>query len=434
MTDVVNPSLPNLREFIYLDEVSLRSLLSSQKGGITESTSEQSTDGRETAIGGTVGANPGFVAKAEVVSRYQTSNSSTIQTSRKATVQSWFRELHDIEDLRLVGPIRRHATPSTLDELRAISDKSLLAEADDFRRGRLVEFRVRLAADPVFHLGTMVSEFTAMAEDYPDMFSAGNALAGLHEVQPINKILQRLLAGLIPIRALAIDYEVVELDGIEHVIHKSLNEKIELPARPLEIVGVTEHEAYWKDLRRVLFSDGEFSVLARISRTGLHQTWTPVKLADLFADLTPGLVDQINAASQGAFSGTASAGQESTTDTRLGQALRVYADALVSDLGGELPREQAVALAGQIELLQTRSTTVSDQRAAFAIVTDRIASDLGSLPTPDRAFELREKAREEAGLSLFPGLTSTLGTKPKQRKLEAPDDRLLDVDVIAIYW
>ena len=150
------------------------------------------------------------------------------------------------------------------------------------QRGKLVEFRVRLGADPVFHLGTMVSEFTAMAEDYPDMFAAGGGLTTLREVQPINKILQRLLAGLVPIRATAVDHVVAEIEGIEYVVHREVIKGLDLRTRPLEIVGVTEQEAYWKDLRRVLFSDAEFTALARISRPGLHDSWTPVKLADLF--------------------------------------------------------------------------------------------------------------------------------------------------------
>lgn len=432
--NTVDQRLPDLREFVYLDEVSLRSLLSSQTGGVTDTTSEQSTDGSTAEIAGIVGANPGFVAKAEVVSRYQTSNSSTIQTSRKATVQSWFREFHQIPGLRMIEPSKPSTTPATSDELLAIEDKSLLVSSGELRRGRLVEFRIRLAADPVFHLGTMVSEFTAMAEDYPEMFAAGNTLAGLHEVQPINKILQRLLAGLIPIRALAVDYEVVELDGAEYVVHKDMNSQTKIPARPLEIVGVTEQEAYWKDLRRVLFSDAEFTVLARISRSGLHDTWTPVKLADLFADLTPELVDQINASSRGAFSGVPSTSQESSAEMRLRDALHIYADALRTEVGGTLTDEQVSTVALEIDLLKVRATTVSDQRSAFATITNRITGYLGTGPTPARALELREKARSDAGLSLFPGVASQLARKTEDQESDPRDERLLDVDVVAVYW
>jgi hypothetical protein len=171
--NVVDEGKPDLREFVYLDEVSLRSLLSSQKGGVTDSTSEQATDASEAALVGTLGVSSPLIAKAEIESRYQTSNSSTIQTSRKATVQSWFRELHEIKGLRLIELVKSSKAAKDLAELKGVGEPSLLAAAEELQRGTLVEYRVRLSADPVFHLGTMVSEFTGMAEDYPEMFTAG---------------------------------------------------------------------------------------------------------------------------------------------------------------------------------------------------------------------------------------------------------------------
>lgn len=263
------PRLP-LREFVYLDEVSLRSLLSSQRGEMTDSTSEASAEAVQAEVSAALGANPGLVAKAELGSRFQTSNSSTIQTSRKATVQSWFKELHSLPGLRLIETAEPKARAKDLETLMSTVDTSLLVQSGALRRGALVEFRVRLKADPVFHLGMLVSEFSAMADEYPDMFSASNSLDALREVRPINKILQRLLAGLIPIRAEAVDYSVVVLDGAEHVVHRALIEGLDLEARPLQIVGVTEHLAYWRDIRRVLFSEAEFVLWADWRATG----WT----------------------------------------------------------------------------------------------------------------------------------------------------------------
>lgn len=121
-----DPTRPDLREFVYLDEVSLLSLLSSQKGEITDSTSEQASEGSEGSIDATVGANPGFVAKAEITSRYQTTNSSTIQTSRKATVQSRFRDLHEIDGLRIIEPVVVDRPAENIDSLRRIEDLSRL--------------------------------------------------------------------------------------------------------------------------------------------------------------------------------------------------------------------------------------------------------------------------------------------------------------------
>lgn len=427
-----DPRLPNLREFVYLDEVSLRSLLSSQKGGVTDSTSEQASEGSEADITGTAGANPGFIAKAEITSRYQTTNSSTIQTSRKATVQSWFRELHEISGLRILEPTFVDVPAKDLLSLKQIDSMSQVAPSDALQRGRLVELKVKLAADPVFHLGTMVSEFTAMAEDYPEMFSAANALSTLQEIKPINKILQRLLAGLVPIRALAVDYVVVEIEGTEYIAHKELLQGLELKTQPLEVVGVTEQEAYWKDLRRVLFSDAEFTLLARISRSGLQQSWTPVKLADLFGAIAPTLVDQINAAGRVPF-GTPTSSRESGLEMKLASALAFYKNSLLIEFGMTLNDAQEQLIATHIDDLKVRSATVSDQTSAFMQLTRRVVELVGGEIGSDRALELREVAREVSGLSLFPAvgaLTQASPTPPPSENVA----RLLDVDFVAIYW
>ncbi|WP_127571819.1 DUF6414 family protein [Georgenia faecalis] len=427
-------SKPDLREFVYLDEVSLRSLLSSQKGGITDSTSEQATDAREAALVSTLGVNSPLIAKAELESRYQTSNSSTIQTSRKATVQSWFRELHDIEGLRLVELMKPSTAAQDLAGLKDVKDPSLLAAAEGLRRGALVEFRVRLSADPIFHLGTMVSEFTGMAEDHPEIFAAGSGLDSLRAVQPINKILQRLLAGLIPIRATSIDYVVVELDGTECVVHKELIKDLDLATTRLEIVGVTEHLAYWKDIRRVLFSDAEFTMLCRISRPGLHDSWTPVKLADLFRTVTPDLVEQINAVGKVPFDAVGMGRAENVNEVRLEAALRTYAEALLADGGKHLSDDEAILVDGLIAKRKRDAATVSGQRAAFGALTDALSELSGARPDPARALVLRDEARQAAGLSLFPAVAAAAVPANPARVTLKPTERLLDVDVIAIYW
>lgn len=433
--NVVDEDRPDLREFVYLDEVSLRSLLSSQKGGITDSTSEEAMDAREAALVGTVGVNSPLIAKAGIESRYQTSNSSTIQTSRKATVQSWFRELHEIKGLRLIEPVKSSKAAHNVVELKGVEEPSLLTNAEELQRGTLVEYRVRLAADPVFHLATMVSEITGMAEDNPGMFSEGNGMGSLDEVQPINKILQRLLAGLIPIRATSVDYVVVLLDRVEYVVHKELIRGLNLSTKPLQIVGVTEHLAYWKDIRRVLFSNAEFTMLCRVARAGLHDSWTPVKLADLFRSITPDLVEKISAAGKLPF-GSASSGQaENVNEIRLEAALRSYTEAVLAETGTQLSEEQAAIVDLLIANRKSDATSASGQRSAFGALTDELEKLLAYRPEAARALVLREAARQKAGLSLFPSVRAA-GTSNSAQAVEDPADaqRLLDVDVIAIYW
>jgi hypothetical protein len=424
-----------MREFVYLDEVSLRSLLSSQKGGVTDSTSEQRTSGRQAELEGKASVESAFLAKAEVASRYQTSNSSTVQTSRKATVQSWFREFLAIPGLRTIHPPEEVKTAKDLDDVKRQTDPSTLSRSADLQRGALVEFRVRLSADPVFHLGTMVSEFTGMAEDYPDMFAAGDGLATLREVQPMSKILQRLLAGLIPIRAEAIDYSVIEIDGEEFIVHNEVLGNVEIERKPLLIVGVTEHMAYWKDLRRVLFSDAEFTMLCRISRDQLQRTWTPVKLADLFRTVTPDLVNQINAAGRVPFGASQSAVESPPINAKMLDALTAYKTALLEAAGKTLTEDQGRDIDAEILRLQERAGSAYEQRAAFGQLHATLVSmtDLGI--ESSKNLEIRDQARNTSGLPLFPHLTaSILQPSTPAPAAEEPDERLLDVEVIAIYW
>ena len=226
-----------LREFVYLDEVSLRSLLSSQTGEMTESKSEQVLDALTAEVNTKIAADA-QVAKAELTSKFQTTNSNTLQTSRKATVQSWFRELHDLPGLRLIELRTDVVAAKDLEALTLNADTSVVAPTTTLSRGALAEFRVRLSADPVFHLGTMVSELSGMVEDYPDMISASDAKVKFKEFEPVSKILQRLLAGLIPVRGRALDYRVVVIAGVEYVVHRQASAGLGLEERPLEIVGL----------------------------------------------------------------------------------------------------------------------------------------------------------------------------------------------------
>jgi hypothetical protein len=431
------PSKQDLREFVYLDEVSLRSLLSSLTGEMIEGRSEQTLNQIQAELASTIGASNPLVAKAEVSSRFQTSNSSTIQTSRKATVQSWFREFHAIPKLRLIEPVQPKGPVADEASLLNTPEKSLVASSDDLQRGELVEFKVRLAADPVYHLSTVVSESTGMAADYPDMFAAGNAIASLREIQPINKILERLLAGLIPIRAVAVDYSVVNISAVEYVVHNELLQGIDLKREPLRVVGVTDHLAYWKDLRRVLFADAEFTILGRVARSGLQSSWTPVKLADLFQDFTPGLVDQINAAGRMPFATSQLTSPINANDAHLVTALQAYSTAALADVGMKLKRDEKATLAARIAELRTRSGSASDQRSAFAAVGGLLKEIAGIKIEPARDLELREEARMLSGLSMFPALASSAPAPPRGDTLAANkvhDEHLLDVEVIAIYW
>lgn len=435
------PEKRPLREFVYLDEVSLRSLLVSQRDTIPEEVSRAISLAEDAELSSKVSADAPLVAKAEAGARYRTSNSSTVQTSRKAIVQTLFMELRDEKTLDYALVVRTEPVQkfsSAEDIPNAVSPDSAMP-ASRFERGALVEIEVTLEVDPVFKLGTLISEFTAMADEYPAMFEqAGQAgQSMLREAQPVNKVLQRLLAGLIPIRAKAVHYSVVTVDGREYVIHNDAIVDLDVECRPLGVVGVTEHLGYWKDIRRVLFSSGRFTMLCRVSRDGLQKTWTPVKLADLFGEVAPSLVDQISRASRAGLNGMSAAATDDAYSDAFGRALSIYKDKLLSDSSSELSATAEAELTVIIAGMKAGATSPLRQRQGFAKVKDVINASVDNFEVGDDAdLRARQEARSEAELSLFPSLEpQALAAHPHvPGSSEDKDERLLDVEVVAIYW
>jgi hypothetical protein len=436
----VKRDLP-LREFVYLDAVSLHSLLVSQTETIPEAITQAISRADEAELIGTMKASAGveIVGKAEsqVSARYQTSNSDSTQSSRKAVIQTLFKELRELPlDFKLVAPMEPPRPFESADDVFQAAPK-IIDKATSFTRGTLIEVEVVLAVDPVFKLGSMMNEWSAMADDFPGMFADHGTLAFLRQSGPIMKVLDRFLAGLIPLKATAVNYVVVTIDGIEYVAHKQAVSKLGVDATPLRITGVTEHLGFWKDVRRVLFSDARFTMLCRVARDGLHDKWTPVKLADLFSDVAPGFVDQINAIR------TPTAADGVNTSTQAGSfdlvdALMRYKDAITpADL--TWTDDDNRALVKLIMRVSARGTDAAGQREGFDLVREFVVTRAGSpAPSPEDDLRARREARAGAGLELLhtPALSIANSSSVDQRVTSAAplDERILDTEVIAIYW
>lgn len=425
-----------LREFIYLDEVSLRSLLSSLKGEVTDTKTNNKTISSEGKVGGTLGVETPLLAKADLTSHFQTSNSSTIQTSRKATVQSWFAELHKIQDTKLIEIQKHCETAKDLEQLEKEENSSLLMSGIELKRGELIEMRIKLNADQIFKFGTMISEFAGFAEEWPAIAQASMRENSLEEVRGMSKILNRLLTGLIPIRCEAIDYSVIELNGKEYIAHNNYLVDLDIKKRPLIIVAVTEHLAYWKDIRRVLFSDAEFTMLFRIGKQGLQKNWNPIKLGDLFREIAPGMLDQINSATLFPFQSDKHSTLEDTKELLLKNALTIYSKSIFSILSGNIAEEKNSEIENLIDSLKDRATSSEGQRSAFKCLQNHIEKITGIQIKPEQEIKFREAARLTSGLPQFPSLLKNNEQTPNKDSVQNPDNeyRLLDVEVVAIYW
>lgn len=438
-TDTDNLRKP-LREFVYLDTVSLHSLLVSQNATIPHEVSQAISRADEAELNGSVGTKFGSdliggTAQLDSSARYQTSNSNSTQSSRKAVIQTLFKELRELPlDFKLSAG---EELPSALKDLASIAThkgQGSVEPDSSFVRGTLIEVEVKLEVDPVFKLGTMMAEWSAMADEFPGMFSTGNLLGFVRDSEPIMKVLDRFLAGLIPIKATAINHVVVEIEGNQYVVHKAAIKGIEITTIPLRVAGVTEHIGYWKDIRRVLFSGATFTILGRVARDGVQPSWTPVKLADLFSEVAPGFVDQINAIRSPTASDPAT-GAQLAQQIAFDNALEAYRTTLVP-VGTDWNEADQAAFTRLKSRYVGGSTDASMQRRAFDEVRDLVGSHAKiSTLSPNSDLKARQAARASVGLELFPsfaiGTTKQSGSDAVETR---PDERLLDTEVIAIYW
>lgn len=417
---------PPLREFVYLDDVSLRSLLASQKGELTEQVTDLLSQADEAELASTIGASAG-VLKAEASSRYRTTASQESQTSRRAVVQSLFKELRELDWIEVVlRPQPDASGTSSLDNM--IASRSAVP-ADEVRRGTLVEVEVELVADPIFRFSTIASELTELARDFPEMLDQPGAREGMATLVPGNRFLQRFLAGLVPLRARALSHAVVQVHGMEYVVQVPDAEALGLRTIPLTVVGVTEQGSYWRDVRRVLFSGSRFTMLCRVARDGLWDSWEPVKLADVLKEVLPTFPDLIADVGRTGLS----LDLTQIPHPPIAAALSFFIDAVetlrppgLTPGGIEIARKLA---AGRASLLPE---TVTGQNEAFRLLIQGL-SEHGCKLTGEEWLELMRSAREKAGLVLDQSHESAVPYDGADAG-RTSSERLLDTEVIAIYW
>jgi hypothetical protein len=424
---------------VYLDEVSLASLLASQKGELTENVTAQDGEGFITEAGGKVATNVPLLASGEVTSRFQTTNSSSFQTVRKSNAQSLFRELHGLEYLRKIGPVGVCATAMSVGELIETGGTDCVYKASDLQRGDLVEFRVKLSASWIFQISTMVAEFSDIFDESPSLFVDHVGFYELYQAKNANKVINKLLAGLIPIDGKVTDFSVIDYDGCEYIVYNPALSDVAVERLPLQIVGVTEHLAYWKDIRRILFADDEFTVLCRLSKAGIQREWNPIKLADIFQEFAPDLANQIEASTRLAMAQSTEKRVDNFPEPREAQlilALIRYKDSVVKTMKKKVSNEISHSLDKLVADLKFDASTAEGQRSAFAEVKVMIEGATDQEIDPVTDFTAREQVREAVGLPLFPDAAvkrrDAADTQPP-----VPEDkrtRMLDVEVVAIYW
>jgi hypothetical protein len=303
-------------------------------------------------------------------------------------------------------------------------DDTVTVAEERLTRGSIVELEVMLEPEPVFSVSATVSDAIDLLEHFPPHIVP----RGLKEMTWVRQMMDALLVNLVPLRGKVIGRCVADVGSDLRVVHESeraviLRSTPEAKFYSLVVVGVAEKTLFWKDLRRVLFSDSQFRIYARVARSGIQTAWTPVKLEGVLRQLVPDFGQHVDALAQGL---SRTGRQPSTSGPDRGmQVLEAYIGLLSSRLQLSVAPEDLAAIT-TITDLGCSLESVPDQRSFLEPATAYLERLNGA--EVDRF--LAAECREAALATTAPEVRSNPDTLATQSSAE----RFLDVEFVAIYW
>lgn len=436
-----------LREFVYLDEVSVYSLIASRLGPIATEFTETETNSLQGEIGNSFGAGVG-IAKADVNTHLLSGQTSGSQVLRKSIVQATFKELYELENASLVirsvpnnlNPPKLHNFEELTDIVKTLEDNNWIIDPDRITRGQLLELEVQLEADPIFRVSAVFSAFHGIFEEDSEVLGVDSSDI-LIQIKSIGRVLEKLLVGLVPIRGQAIDYCVVEIENKEWIVNRRLLNILSTTSSiltyPLYVVGVAEQNLFWKDIRRILFSKARYRILCRAAQDGLKNSWTPVKLAHIIETVVPGFTSQIDMMGSNVLATmtdtTKSNNVMEPNQKNMRLALSGYAQLLADHYHLDLTSEDD----NQIKLLSNQNCiyfgSQKERRNAFESIAIYLV-DRFNLKRESLVFaQYREVALENA-MTYQPRQTTQIGSSNEIPPTSSSGERFLDTEFVAIYW
>ncbi len=432
----------NLREFIYLDEVSVTSLLSSRLGAIPSEFKEAVTSSMTAEVNGRIEADA-IIAKSRLGSSIKSGQTTNHQVVRKATIQATFKDLYDKERGNLIiRPMGMNEflpkeaemqlileNPGTID----ISTPWLVAETQ-LKRGALVELAVELQADPIFRASTVFSTVGNLF-DKSELLKKQLEKGALNDINQTSVLFEQLMSGLIPIRCRLVDYVMITISKKRYLIHKNVLDKLPKASRQktndVYLTGVLEQELFWKDIRRVLFSKVQVNVLCRLNYDSIQEAWTPVKLVNILEEVAPDLAMSMNSLGDltinAMVQGYGNIAQGKQAHKRM---LVAYSEILAIENDIVLSNEDVLAINLLEENYSKDLASTLGSHAAFKAVTDYLSEQYPRKMTsePEALLEMRERARQKSeGINEQDGANSK-----KSHPMES--GMYLDAEVIAVYW
>lgn len=431
---------------MYLDEVSVYSLLASLRGAIDAEFTESQTASLNSEIRGSMGGGFG-VAKAEISSRLDSGQSRTSQVVRKAIVQTSFRQVHQLVEPNLAltpsapdkGLPNLHAWSDAERSRDELKESGWIVDLGELRRGAIVEVDVTLTADPIFHVSAIITTIRDVMEENQVLFGSDN-VAQLAEMRSVGQMIESLLAGLVPVRGRLVDYRAVEIGGREYLARSEILDRLAPEDCPLTrdvvVVGVAERDLFWKDIRRVLFADGRFTLFCRLAGDGLQDRWRPVKAMELLGEVHPFFGEQMGRLGETTLNAMEAAvdatqARETGEDVQEYSLLERYCSLLAESHDRELDAESIRSIIESLDLDPEWTKSVDGRRPVLTEVARRVDERLGVTTSRDIASNLRVVAHFEGDFGSDDSKPEHLGDGTGSADYRP---RYIDSEIVAVYW
>jgi hypothetical protein len=416
-------SYPDLKEFVYLDEAALISLLSSTTGGITQQQTTSQKQRISSSITGSLGPIGASVGGEEVQST---------ETVQKYVIQSNFKELYEIRKKNLA--ISDHAELQPNVDAIAVEDtdfeflqQEYSPETQTISRGRLIEVDATLRSSEIYEYFQVFDAFEDIVESFSTEEEFQQQLreegVSTDEIAMILDLMDILMAGLVPIECKFSNYAVCG-DNNNVIVNKEWASGRDVESEDLYLSGFIDEENLWQEPSRVLFSENEFTVYARLDSPSPGKDWSPLKLVDILNSVFPDAAQEIENLPS-SFSDPDSSGNDSSDfentvreylETLESQADGTFPDGAVDDTIGSLEDPIVVDSYGEKEdTLQEAEEALENQLPDHDL--DHYLQNI-----PRKRSEFLEEQSNEAG---------DLGRPPNTQE----DDKIyLETNFIAIYW
>lgn len=422
---------PPLREFVYLDENAVISLLASTTGGITEwqttfqrSQISSSITGSLSPTGGTQGA--------KASGKISASQEKASEIVRRYVIQSNFTELYDLRKDHLILSDRQDANEGITTEFPIQSDNSPISiegldvQTEELKRGNLLELDVELGSHDVYKIYKAFDLFYDIFESLPNWSEIASNIESedfsADDFKSLIDIIDKFLTGLVPIVGRLQNYGIVQDGNKAYIVEKSLLEDEGIAYDTVSVVGFVKEDELWQDSTRFLFDESEYTVYCRIDDVQISDQWVPLKLLDVIDDATGGTSESVQNLPEVFNMNSDSDSPETSIDLNheiIKEDVKRYIDRIAEDIS-ETDKQD----------IANRLVQKTDARTLNIDIRERTLKEVGQILEEDYGAELDVIDQTDIyGDVLFRDAETR-----SQLYRDSETDWFLEVSFISIYW